>query len=85
MSWESPIDLCAAQVSCEQPATFERAAGDLPEAIVDCFAADIFAPAGRCHVDPLMVPTKAPVGPDGAPLEAVGVCQRGQAGGPLTG
>ena len=47
MSWESPLDICAAQVSCEQPATCERAAGDLPEAIVDCFAADIFAHAGR--------------------------------------
>jgi hypothetical protein len=47
VSWESPIDICAAQVSCEQPATCERAAGDLPEAIVDVFAADIFAHAGR--------------------------------------
>jgi hypothetical protein len=43
----STIDICAAQVSCEQPATGERAAGDLPAAIVDVFAADIFAPAGR--------------------------------------
>jgi hypothetical protein len=35
--------------------------------------------------DPLMVPPKAPVGPDGAPLDTVGVVKRGQFVGPLPG
>ena len=42
----STIDIFDAHVACEQPAKCERAEGDMPDAIVDFFAADIFAHAG---------------------------------------
>ena len=45
-SCESTIGNFDAQVSFEQPAACEQAAVDIPDAIVDIFAADIFASAG---------------------------------------
>jgi hypothetical protein len=36
-------------------------------------------------VDPVLVPANAPVGPDVAPLDAVGVCKRSPAVGHLPG
>jgi hypothetical protein len=59
-------------VSFAQPAEFEGAAGDMPDGLIDVLATDIFPGAGGGDVDPLPVPPEAPMGPDGAHLEAVG-------------
>ena len=46
MSFEWTRDLCDAPGSFEPPATCAGADGDMPAALVDVFAADIFAKAG---------------------------------------
>jgi hypothetical protein len=71
-------------VSCEQPPECEGAEGDIPDAIIDFFEADIGSDADVGDVDPVMVPPNAAIGPDVAPLEAVRICQRRELSGPLT-
>jgi hypothetical protein len=62
----------------EWPAECERAEGDIPDALIDFFEADIGSDADVCNVDPLMVPPEAPVGADITHLEAVRVLKRRQ-------
>jgi hypothetical protein len=45
-SFQSTVDICDAYVSCEAPAACEGSEVDIPDAIVDCLKADIFANAG---------------------------------------
>ena len=76
MSFESTIGIFDAHVSFEQPAEFEWAEGDIPDAIIDFLETDIFPGAGGGDVDPLTVPPDAPIGTDVAHLEAVGILER---------
>ena len=46
VSLKSTIGILDAHGSCQQPAEFERADGDMPDAIVNVLEADIFASAG---------------------------------------
>jgi hypothetical protein len=83
VSFQSTGDIFDAHVSFEEPAEFERAEVDIPDAIVDLLEADIFANAGVRDVDPLVVPPDAPVSTHIAHLEAVGVLERWQLVGHL--
>jgi hypothetical protein len=65
-------------MACEPSPTCEGAAVDVPDTRVDCLEADIVPGPSGGDVDPLAGPASAPVGADGAPLEAVGMFTRRQ-------
>jgi hypothetical protein len=85
VSCESTLDLFDAPVSWALLAACERAAVDMPEAIVAVFETDIVAHAGVGKVAPWMVPPHAPVGTDVVPRETVGSSTRWRATGQLMG
>lgn len=60
----------------EQPTECEWAEIDMPDAIVDCLAADICPGTGDGDVDPLAVLLDATIRADVARLEAVGILER---------
>lgn len=85
VSCESTIGLFAAPVVFEPPTACERAAGDLPDALVDGLEADRCPGPGNGDVDPWAVPPEATVGADGAHRDAVGRRERGPCVGHLPG
>jgi hypothetical protein len=78
VAFESTIGILDAHMAFEQSPACEGADVDIPDAIVNFLEADLGSSAGGRNVNPLMVPTDAPIGADRAHLEAIGILERWQ-------
>ena len=63
----------------------KRAEEDIPDAVVNFFEADVLARTDDGDIDPIAVPTDAPVSTDESDFKAVGIFQRWQRVGHLPG
>jgi hypothetical protein len=75
VAFQSPIGIRDARMPFEQPPELRRPEGDVPDAVVDCLEADIFAGAGDRDVDPAPIPADAAIGADIPHRKAVRILQ----------
>jgi hypothetical protein len=75
---EFSVGIFDPHVVFEQATEFERAKVDVPDTVIDLLESHVFSGADDANVDPIPLPTDAPVEAHVAHLEVAGVVEWGQ-------